>query len=103
MGTDGDFVSNNLIKLKRKAPPTLLFFLSNASLKRGEPVVHSTVLAWIWPATSKPAVKLLTTIADHAGQRICVSLAIYSQLVEVESHGDQHLEEVELLVGGLVH
>lgn len=48
-------------------------------------------------------IKLLATIADHAGQRICVSLAIHSQLVEVESHGDQHLEEGELLLGGLVH
>lgn len=34
---------------------------------------------------------------------MCISLAIHSQLVEVESHGDQHLEEGELLVGGLVH
>lgn len=47
--------------------------------------------------------ELLATIADHAGQRLCISLAIHSQLVEVESHGEQHLEEAQLLVGGLVH
>lgn len=47
--------------------------------------------------------KLLATIAGHAGQGISISLAIYSQLLEVESHGEQHLDEGQLLLGGLVH
>lgn len=45
----------------------------------------------------------LATVADHAGKRICISLGIQAQLLEVKTHGYQHLEQGELLLGGLVH
>lgn len=45
----------------------------------------------------------LATIADHASQRICISLGIQAQLLEVKAHGCQHLEQGELLLGGLIH
>lgn len=34
---------------------------------------------------------------------MCISLGIQSQLLEVKSHGYQHLEQGEFLLGGLVH
>lgn len=45
----------------------------------------------------------LATIADHAGQRVCISLGIQAQLLQVKTHGNQHLEQSGLLLGGLVH
>lgn len=50
-----------------------------------------------------PTFSHLATIPDHADKRICISLGIQAQPLEVQTHGYQHLEQGKLLLGGLIH
>lgn len=49
-----------------------------------------------------PSAHLLTAAAHDAGS-VAVAPRVQAQLVQVQAHAGQHLEQGELLLGGLVH
>lgn len=53
-------------------------------------------------ATTTPPACLLTAAAHDAGGRP-VAPGVQAQLVQVQAHAGEHLEQGELLLGGLVH